>query len=78
MDMFKQFKNFMPKDSDISSYLYITIGIVTVLFLILFGWIYDRLDLRQRTCTKLEKYYSSTVGKSYFTSVTTRLTAIVQ
>jgi hypothetical protein len=71
MDMFKQFKNFMPKDSDISSYLYITIGIVTVLFLILFGWIYDRLDLRQRTCTKLEKYYSSTIGKSYFTSVNT-------
>ena len=70
-DMFNKFKNFMPKESDISSYLYITIGIVTVLFLILFGWIYDRLDLEQRTCAKLEKYYKSTVGKSYFTSVNT-------
>jgi hypothetical protein len=51
-----------------SYYLYITLAIITLIMLILFGWIYDRLALEKRTCNKLDKYYKANVGKSYFTS----------
>lgn len=59
------------KDATPSIYLYMTISIVILILLILFGWIYDRLALEQRTCDKLEKYYKSNIGKSYFTSANT-------
>ena len=59
------------KDSTASIYLYITIFIVTIIMLILFGWIYDRLALEGRSCNKLEKYYKSNVGISYFVNANT-------
>jgi len=60
-----------PKNRTPSIYLYMTMSIVILILLILFGWIYDRLALEQRTCDKLEKYYRSNIGQSYFTSANT-------
>ena len=75
---FKEFKKFFndyfgsdSNNTTPSIYLYMTISIVILILLILFGWIYDRLALEQRTCDKLEKYYKSNIGKSYFTSANT-------
>lgn len=67
----KFFNDYLGSDSNNTTpsiYLYMTISIVILILLILFGWIYDRLALEQRTCDKLEKYYKSNIGKSYFTS----------
>ena len=75
---FKEFNKFFndyfgsdPNNTTPLIYLYMTISIVILILLILFGWIYDRLALEQRTCDKLEKYYKSNIGKSYFTSANT-------
>jgi len=74
-EMSKQFYNDYfggdSKNSTPSIYLYMTISIVILILLILFGWIYDRLDLEKRTCDKLEKYFKLNIGKSYFTSANT-------
>jgi hypothetical protein len=70
----KFFQDYFGSDSNNSTpslYLYMTISIVILILLILFGWIYDRLALEQRTCDKLEKYYRANIGKSYFTSANT-------
>jgi hypothetical protein len=59
----------IPPETSVSSlYLYITLAIITVILLVLFGWIFDRLDLEKRTCTRLEQYYKTNVGISYFVS----------
>lgn len=59
------------KDSTGTIYLYITIFIITIILLVLFGWIYDRLALEGRTCNKLDKYYKSNIGISYFVNANT-------
>jgi hypothetical protein len=61
--------SFFPSGtSTIAVYFYITMAIIIIILLVLFGWIYDRLDLEKRTCSRLEKYYKKNIGQSYFTS----------
>jgi hypothetical protein len=61
--------SFFPDGTSTTAiYFYITMAIIIVILLILFGWIYDRLDLEKRTCTRLEKYYKKNIGRSYFTN----------
>jgi hypothetical protein len=70
----KLYNDYFGSDSNNSTpsiYLYMTMSIVILILLVLFGWIYDRLALEQRTCDKLEKYYRANIGKSYFTSANT-------
>ena len=64
-------ENANSKDSTGTIYLYITIFIITIILLVLFGWIYDRLALEGRTCNKLDKYYKSNIGISYFVNANT-------
>jgi hypothetical protein len=67
-DLFGFADDTKSKDYSSSIYLYMTIFIIIVILLILFGWIYDRLALEKRSCNKLDKYYKSNVGISYFVS----------
>ena len=63
------FFTIFPKSNYESTvYYYVTIIIIILVLLVLFGWIYDRLDLQQRTCTKLKVFYKSNIGISYFAS----------
>ena len=64
-------ENANSKDSTGTIYLYVTIFIITIILLVLFGWIYDRLALEGRTCNKLDKYYKSNIGISYFVNANT-------
>lgn len=44
----------------------ITLGVIILLLLILFGWIFDRLGLKERSCTKLDIFYPKLTNQSYF------------
>lgn len=44
----------------------ITLGVIIMLLLILFGWIFDRLGLKERSCTKLDIFYPKLTNQSYF------------
>jgi len=64
------FFTLFPKSNYESTvYYYVTIIIIILVLLILFGWIYDRLDLQQRSCNKLKMFYKSNIGRSYFVTM---------
>ena len=64
--------SFFPDGTSTTAvYFYITMAIIIIILLVLFGWIYDRLDLEKRTCTRLQKYYTKNIGRSYFISANT-------
>jgi hypothetical protein len=69
--------SFFPDGTSTTSvYFYITMAIIIIILLVLFGWIYDRLDLEQRSCAKLEKYYTKSIGRSYFTGLNTVVVSV--
>jgi hypothetical protein len=49
-----------------SETLIITLGIIILLLIVLVGWIFDRLGLKEKSCTKLDIYYPSPTNESYF------------
>jgi hypothetical protein len=49
-----------------SETLIITLGIVILLLIVLVGWIFDRLGLKEKSCTKLDIYYPNLTNESYF------------
>jgi hypothetical protein len=49
-----------------SENLIITLGVIILLLLVLVGWIFDRLGLKEKSCTKLEIYYPKLTNQSYF------------
>jgi hypothetical protein len=49
-----------------SETLIITLGIIILLLIVLFGWIFDRLGLKEKACTKLDIYYPNLTNVSYF------------
>ena len=51
---------------DTSQYFYITLSIIIFILIILFGWIFNRLSLKDRSCTKLDIFYPTLVNSSYF------------
>ena len=50
--------------------LLITLGIITLLLVVLFSWIFDRLGLKDRSCGKLDTYYPNLTNESYFNNNT--------
>ena len=44
----------------------ITLGVISLLLLVLFGWIFDRLGLKEKSCTKLDIFYPKLTNQSYF------------
>ena len=44
----------------------ITLGVIILLLLVLFGWIFDRLGLKEKSCTKLDIFYPKLTNQSYF------------
>jgi hypothetical protein len=49
-----------------SENLIITLGVIILLLLVLVGWIFDRLGLKEKSCTKLEIYYPKLTNQSFF------------
>ena len=49
--------------------LLITLGIITLLLVVLFSWIFDRLGLKDRSCGKLDTYYPNLTNESYFNNI---------
>ena len=49
-----------------SQYFFITLSVIIFILILLFGWIYDRIGLKDRSCSKLDIYYSALTNKSYF------------
>lgn len=49
-----------------SENLIITLGVIILLLLVLFGWIFDRLGLKEKSCTKLDIFYPKLTNQSYF------------
>lgn len=49
-----------------SDSLIITLGVIILVLLVLFGWIFDRLGLKERSCTKLDIFYPKLTNQSYF------------
>ena len=49
-----------------SENLIITLGVIILLLLVLVGWIFDRLGLKEKSCTKLDIYYPKLTNQSYF------------
>ena len=49
-----------------SETLIITLGIIILLLIVLVGWIFDRLGLKEKSCTKLDIYYPNLTNESYF------------
>ena len=58
-------KTFMAYVTNSDS-LIITLGVIILVLLVLFGWIFDRLGLKERSCTKLDIYYPKLTNQSYF------------
>ena len=58
-------KTFMAYITNSDS-LIITLGVIILVLLVLFGWIFDRLGLKERSCTKLDIYYPKLTNQSYF------------
>ena len=50
---------------DTSQYFYITLTIIIFILIILFAWIFDRLSLKDRYCSKLDIFYPTLVNSSY-------------
>ena len=49
-----------------SETLIVTLGIIILLLVILFSWIFDRLGLQEKSCAKLNIYYPNLTNQSYF------------
>ena len=49
-----------------SQTLIMTLGVIILLLVVLFGWIFDRLGLKEKSCTKLNIYYPNLTNQSYF------------
>ena len=58
-------KTFMAYVTNSDS-LIITLGVIILVLLVLFGWIFDRLGLKERSCTKLDIFYPKLTNQSYF------------
>ena len=58
-------KTFMAYVTNSDS-LIITLVVIILVLLVLFGWIFDRLGLKERSCTKLDIYYPKLTNQSYF------------
>jgi hypothetical protein len=58
------------KKMDGQEMLLITLGIITLLLVVLFSWIFDRLGLKDRSCGKLDTYYPNLTNESYFNNNT--------
>jgi len=54
------------KSIDESQYFFITLGVIIFILILLFGWIYDRIGLKDRSCSKLDIYYTTLTNQSYF------------
>ena len=52
--------------NDTSQYFFITLGVIIFILIILLGWIYDRIGLKDRSCSKLDIFYTTLTNKSYF------------
>ncbi len=50
--------------------LVITLGVIILLLVILFSWIFDRLGLKEKACNKLDTYYPTPTNESYFNNDT--------
>jgi hypothetical protein len=53
-----------------SETLVITLGVIILLLVILFSWIFDRLGLKEKACNKLDTYYPNPTNESYFNNDT--------
>ena len=51
---------------DNSETVIITLGVIILLLIVLVGWIFDRLGLKEKSCTKLDIYYPNPTNQSYF------------
>ena len=58
-------KTFMAYVTNSDS-LIITLVVIILVLLVLFGWIFDRLGLKERSCTKLDIFYPKLTNQSYF------------
>jgi len=65
-DKISTFKN----EITASETLAITLGIIILLLVVLFSWIFDRLGLKEKACNKLDTYYPNPTNESYFNNDT--------